>query len=132
MNGAAGPPAGQPAEDVPPDAVTAAAAAPEAAEEPPPAAEAGDIREPTLAMWMGTFLADAGVSEEDLRGKLEEAGARPRVARVTVQRLTAVRQTLRVLASVAEEAQAEPEPETPAEAESPAEDLPDTAEGRAT
>lgn len=119
-NGSAALPAGRQAEDVPGRERTGPVTAEEMAEGPAPTPFTEPPAFPVLGIYMAEYISGADVSEEDLREKLETAGAKPRVARVTVQRLTAVRDTLRELASPAGEAQAEAEAE-PAPAEAPEE-----------
>ena len=130
-NGSAVLPAGGPAEDVPGRGRTGPVTAAEMAEGPEPPMAAEPPAFPVLGIYIAEYLSGADVSEEDLRGHLEEAGAKPRAVRVTVQRLTAVRDTLRELAAAGAEPEAELEaverseepaeavqrPEEPAEAE---------------
>ncbi len=123
-NGSAVLPAGQQAEDVRPDTVTGSIEEGQEAEEPPPAAADVDW----VAVFVGgvaTYLQGGGITEDDLRTVLENnLGATPRVSRVTVQRLTAVRDTLRELAAAGVEAEVEAEVAPGGAGGVPVEDVP--------
>jgi len=123
-NGSAILPAGRQAEAAATDTPAGPIADAEAAEEPPTTAADVDWLN-VFVEGVTSYLLDCGITEDDLRTVLEvNLGVKPRVARVTVQRLTAIRAVVRELAPVGVEAEAEvvESPEEPAEAvESPEE-----------
>lgn len=74
---------------------------------------------PTVGAMLAGFLTGEEVDPDTAKDWLLELGAKPAVARVTMQRLTAVRDTIATLAAPAEEETEAPE-EEPTTEEAPA------------
>jgi len=79
---------------------------------------------PTVGAMLAGFLTGEGVDADMAKDWLLKLGAKPGMARVTMQRLTAVRDTIAQLAAAGVEAEAEGESPPEAEGESPSEDVP--------